>query len=106
LFPTLSNAGHRKFVISDLDEKGLTGFGLLISEENDEYKLLVGRGESTESVKTGFKIITNTWTHIQFAIPLQNINVTISPKKKLERQRSQMDARLLTNYLRSLVHQP
>jgi hypothetical protein len=79
-FPTLSEPGHRQFIISDLDDKGLTGFGLFISED-DEFELMVGTFQSTEIVKTGFKSITQTWMHIQFKIWSENVAVTISPKK-------------------------
>lgn len=52
--PHASRCGHRQFIISDLDEKGSTGFGLFISED-DEFELMIATGQSTESVKTGFK---------------------------------------------------
>lgn len=80
VFPTLRDAGHKQFVISDLDKNGLTGFGLAISEGN-EYELLVGTGQSTESLKSGFHIITGTWTHMKFTIHARHTSMTISPKR-------------------------
>lgn len=79
VFPTLTDAGHKQFIISDLDERSLTGFSLLISNEN-QYELLVGTGQSMESVNTGFKVVTKTWTHIKFTIQIQRVDIIISPK--------------------------
>jgi hypothetical protein len=79
VFPTLADAGHKQFIISDLSEKGLTGFGLFVSEEN-EYALLVGTGQSTETVSIGLKIVTKTWNHVRLSIKRQNVEVAITPK--------------------------